>query len=347
MAFKIGFLATPQQLLDVAFRRASKHVSAMKKERHSLADAKGRSIQKLDVAADYLVDALEKAVESFPKLYGLDPFSSELAQSTIDVDKTRKALGQITAIRNLVDKMRKQSISNIKKIKFSASAQKSVGRAETEFFGRVSSLVKDLEKSIRTFNDSAKKLKEFPEIDVSLPIVLLAGFPNVGKSTLLAALTDSKPKIASYPFTTKGILVGSFEQRWQKVMVVDTPVLLERPEEKRNPVEKKAVSALKHLPDLVVFVADPTEQCGCSIGVQRQLFSELSAFGKKKLVAISKSDIAEPGQVEAAKNAFTDSGAQTIVCGFENYSELKKAVVEMLAGVKGFKPKPSRPAGTD
>ena len=104
---------------------------------------------------------------------------------------------------------------------------------------------------------------------------------------------------------------------------------------------------MKHLPDLVVFVADPTEQCGCSIGVQRQLFSELSAFGKKKLVAISKSDIAEPGQVEAAKNAFIDSGAQTIVCGFENYSELKKAVVEMLAGVKGFKPKPSRPAGTD
>jgi len=338
MVFKINSLAKPQLLIDVSFRKASKH-NPRKKKGRSLADSKGLAIEKLDICAGYLVGILEDAVDSFPKLYDLDPFRMELAQATVDVDKTRKALGQITAVSRLVDKIRKQTIVKIKRTRYSPLAERSVMKAEKEFFGRISSILKDLEKSIRVFNDSAKKLKEFPEIDVLLPVVLLAGFPNVGKSTLLANLTSSKPKIASYPFTTKGILVGSFEQRWQKIFVIDTPGLLERPLEKKNDIERKAVSALKHLPDLVVFVADPTRHCGFSVEAQRGLFSELSAFGKKKLVAISKSDAAKPDEIESAKKAFADCGAEIVVCGLENHAKLKDSIVESLAGVKGFKPK--------
>ena len=55
---------------------------------------------------------------------------------------------------------------------------------------------------------------------------VLLGFPNVGKSTLLARLTNAGPEIADYPFTTHRPQPGMME--WENIsfQVVDTPPLV-------------------------------------------------------------------------------------------------------------------------
>ncbi|MBO5102717.1 MAG: Obg family GTPase CgtA, partial [Clostridia bacterium] len=55
----------------------------------------------------------------------------------------------------------------------------------------------------------------------------LVGFPNVGKSTLLGAITDAKPKIANYHFTTLSPNLGVLRQFDKTCVLADIPGLIE------------------------------------------------------------------------------------------------------------------------
>jgi uncharacterized protein len=53
--------------------------------------------------------------------------------------------------------------------------------------------------------------------------VALVGGPNAGKSALLAALTNAKPEVASYPFTTRTPIPGMMKWEDVRVQLVDLP----------------------------------------------------------------------------------------------------------------------------
>jgi GTP-binding protein len=56
----------------------------------------------------------------------------------------------------------------------------------------------------------------------------LVGYPNDGKSTLLAAISKARPKIAPYPFTTLTPQIGIVEYPdWRRLTVCDVPGLIE------------------------------------------------------------------------------------------------------------------------
>lgn len=56
--------------------------------------------------------------------------------------------------------------------------------------------------------------------------VSLVGFPNAGRSTLLAAITGAKPQIAPYKFTTREPVLGIVEIGYNKIIIAEMPALI-------------------------------------------------------------------------------------------------------------------------
>ena len=331
---QLTLVAEPEKLLETAFRRARKESSKMgasggsnsSSRYNKLKDAKAKTIRKIEVACNYFDESLQRAVQGTPSIQELHPFYRELIEATVDVNALLNALGQMTSAGRVAHKIKRRCMGKIRGIK--KGDEKTADAIVGQFYGRMASVAKSLRKSIEEYNKAASKMRELPTIEFDIPTVIIAGYPNTGKTTLLARLTGSTPKIAPYPFTTQHLQIGHLIHNYKRLQLIDTPGLLDRPLEKRNKIEKKAIAALRHLANAIVFVADPTTYCGFELEKQANLFNEIKKeFQTVPLIAvINKADIASPEEIAKAREAF---GGDAIVEGEGIEGGLREKLIEL------------------
>ncbi len=321
---KIPTIPLPEELMDKALRRGEKVAEEMrKKELPWLLKARAVEEHKVRTVASVIADNLQKIIDKTPPVRKLPKFYQEMVEVLVGIDEFKKCMGALKWASELIRKLGNEYAKKIRRTKNPEEAAK----IRKEFIGRAKSILKQIEPELGFLSVAREKLKELPTFKDTFTIVL-AGYPNVGKSTLLKKLTGADVEINSYPFTTKGINVGHYGD----IQIIDTPGLLDRPLYERNDIELQAILALNYLADLILFILDVSEFCGYTIEEQINLLNEIKNLFKIPIVVVlNKIDISDKEKLMDIKEKLKDFEIIEISADKEiNLDELKKYLKEKL-----------------
>ncbi|MCX8173211.1 MAG: 50S ribosome-binding GTPase [Thermoplasmata archaeon] len=304
---EIPTVLTSNEIIDKVLRRASS--VTVKHTGNRIADKKNLINAKIDCVEANVVQILARYEKTFPEIENLSPFEKELIDILIGCEQLHHALAAIKWCRQTVRKIAEEA-----KEKLRRGRQDALEQLKKEYYGRVSSVIKQVSVELDFLNKSRDVLVKIPHIDVSLPTVVIAGFPNVGKSTLVKKISSAEPEIAPYPFTTKGLIIGHATLNLVRYQFIDTPGLLDRPLGERNSIEKQTILALKHLADIILFLIDPTGYSG-SVEQQEKLLGDLQEEFKEAvfIVAETKADVLKRDAGRFRISAETGEGVDALI----------------------------------
>ena len=142
------------------------------------------------------------------------------------------------------------------------------------------------------------------ELTIRLRLKLIAdagivGLPNAGKSTLLAAVSAAKPKIADYPFTTLHPQLGVVNVDGREFVLADIPGLIEGAHQGVG-LGDRFLGHVERCRVLLHLVDGTAGDAGAAYQTVRD---ELSAYGhdlteKPEIVALNKADALSPDEIK-------------------------------------------------
>ena len=267
----IPTIPTSEELLDKGFSRGKKQADLVRSQKIPK-HLKGKRIEERRVVTSCQVikDKLKSILDAVPEIESLHPFYQDYIDITVGVDAMKQALGALNWAYGIITQLEKEYGSKIRK-----NPSERASSIQKEAYGRIASVVNKIKVDLDFLDFSKQSLRNMPTIDFDATTIVIAGFPNVGKSTLLRQITGADPQVANYPFTTKGIQIGHTERHWKHIQIIDTPGLLDRPVLEMNDIEMNAIVALEHLADSILFIFDASETCGFHLDNQYNLLKQI------------------------------------------------------------------------
>ncbi|MEG8990470.1 GTPase ObgE [Ignavibacteria bacterium 4148-Me] len=162
--------------------------------------------------------------------------------------------------------------------------------------------------------------KEGEEKNLILELKLIAdvglvGFPNVGKSTLISVISEAKPKIADYPFTTLEPNLGIVRYKdFQSFTVADIPGIIEGAHKGKG-LGLKFLRHIERTKILLIMIDITSENYQKDY---KTLISELEKYSKvlskkKRIIGFSKADLADDSTIRKIKKKKIDDNIPVVV----------------------------------
>ena len=296
-----------EELVDKAFSRAARAGRAKT----------GKEAQEsmLQTAANILSDNLGNVVTSWPDFDTVDEFYYEFADATLadtdvgGVDRLRQHLSEVMWASRQTAELKEEYHGRIRNADTDTAR-----KLRKQAFARLADVTEQIAADLLVIGAARDALKTLPDIRADEPAIVVAGYPNVGKSSFVNRVTNAANETAAYPYTTTRIEIGHLERDRIRYQLIDTPGLLDRPAEERNAIESQAVSALTHLADAVLFVIDASGECGYPLAAQLDLLADVEAtFAVPVLVVCNKADRSRDVEAEHYMSVETGEGVDAVL----------------------------------
>ncbi|TNJ26963.1 putative Nucleolar GTP-binding protein 1 [Giardia muris] len=287
----ISTIPNGKDIVDIVLSKTQRRTPTVIRKTMKLSRIRSFYMLKVRFTQNTIDQKLTSITEEFPKIDEIHPFYRYWFNVIYDKDHFKIALGQLHQCKALVDKVGKHYVKLLKHAD-SLFQCKTLKRAA---LGRMISLLRKQGEYLEYLEQVRKHMGRLPVIDPSARTLLLTGYPSVGKSSLLNALTDANVEVASWDFTTQSLFVGHAEYKLLRYQIIDTPGLLDHPLEERNNIELQAITALAYLNAAILFLLD-ISYGGEHLQKQLRLFESMRPFFQSKpvIIILSKADIWTP-----------------------------------------------------
>ena len=133
----------------------------------------------------------------------------------------------------------------------------------------------------------------------------IVGMPNAGKSSLLAAITRARPKIASYPFTTLDPNLGVSYYDDKEVTLADIPGIIEGAHEGVGLGDKflRHIERCKMLLHLIDLSEEKLEENYLNVRNELSKYDKILSE-KKEIIVFNKSDLFEKKEIDEKLKIF-------------------------------------------
>lgn len=318
-------------LVDHVLSKTQRRTPTVVHKGYAISRIRDFYMRKVKFSQQMFHDKLTLILTEFPSFDELHPFYADLLNVLYDRDHYKLALGQLSTARSIVDGIARDYV-RLLKYADSLYRCKCLKRAA---LGRMATLISRHKQNLAYLEQVRQHLARLPSIDPTTRTLLIAGYPNVGKSSFINKITRADVDVQPYAFTTKSLFVGHCDYKYLRWQVIDTPGILDHELEARNTIEMQSITALAHLRAAVLFFVDPSEQCGYSLEKQHSLFkSIMPLFSNKPLIVVAtKTDLGWEEHLDESSKALLES----FVTDSQNKTALMKMSTHEEVGVSEVK----------
>ena len=258
---KLPVVPAADDHLASAVRRAGR-VRADPKIKNDAARARHAAARRLDALAQALCTPVGAMTRAFPAVDALHPFDAALLTLTLGDGRYEKTLARVDAGRRAALQAGKDAAAAAAKARTKADAV--AAQADGEAAVRAA-WARGGGPALDALKEVAKALRRLPAVDAAAPVAALVGAPNVGKSSIVRALSSGVPEVNSYPFTTRSVAVGHFYVDGVKHQVRERERKREERERERRESERRERERESEranggrcglLPCVIVFIID-------------------------------------------------------------------------------------------